>query len=157
MQVILISGYQNSGKTTTCKLLKEKILDQGGKVIADNLSAVGNEENEVEVQAILELDGKIYGISSIGDNAEQVKKGCDFILEKNNQYPVDYFFFTSRSKGACHHTAIDFAKEHDSAFFEFFANNIQPNIDGFKIDHLTLEAQKQNYLDYILNAAKIPL
>lgn len=81
MKIIVSSGESNSGKTTTLKLLASELLKKG-KLIVDypknhQCSCIDNEKlakcggdiknYNGDITAVIEVDGKIVGISSFGD------------------------------------------------------------------------------------------
>lgn len=151
MKSVLISGFHNTGKSTTCLLLKDTLISKGGKLLAD----LSPKTSPNETIVIIELNQKYYGISSIGDSAPLIEKGFRDLMKIIEQHSVnlDYLFFTSRSKGKNLTTALDIASSRGNDYYQFFSNKIQPQLENPNESDLIF--QKQNFLDYILRTSKI--
>lgn len=129
-KAILISGTQNTGKTTAIKSLYDYYTSEKGR----NATELYNAKYPTEISAILEYDihekKELVVLISIGDSAG------DIINQKNNivdnfkklskvTTDVDYWIFTSRTKGANHSSAISIATALDHDYTEY------PTLDAY--------------------------
>lgn len=97
MKVILITGYEKTGKSTTCNILKERIvINMKGSVILNTVPKATK-----DFVGIYKVNGKYIGISSYGDTEDMVKNGFLEIINFATSHNIilDIMFFTSRSKG----------------------------------------------------------
>ena len=67
MEIIALRGPQNSGKTTTLKIVYDKLLEHGFK----QPNSVRREISNGDFLAVLENDGKKIGIVTQGDYARR--------------------------------------------------------------------------------------
>lgn len=75
MLTLTIYGESNSGKTTTCHILLELLIEAGAeKVIYDKV-------DESDFQAIIHFNGIIIAIYSAGDGKFFISKGVEFAFE----------------------------------------------------------------------------
>ncbi|MCT0501958.1 muramidase [Lactococcus cremoris] len=129
-KAILISGTQNTGKTTAIKSLYDYYTSEKGR----NATELYNAKYPTEISAILEYDihekKELVVLISIGDSAG------DIINQKNNivdnlkklskvTTDVDYWIFTSRTKGANRSSAISIATALDHEYTEY------PTLDAY--------------------------
>lgn len=79
MEIIVLEGFSNTGKTTTIGLLYNLLLSNGG--ISTNKQALGGDPNDFSDIVINYKNLKI-GIFSMGDNSTAISQG---IVNFNNQ------------------------------------------------------------------------
>ena len=91
-KAIVLCGRGNTGKSTTLKLVAEKLISNGAKTICVSVSTKGK-----DAVVLLEFNGKKIGIVSAGDTAPVIKDGVEKIRASNAN--VDVFILSSRSKG----------------------------------------------------------
>ena len=79
MKIILLIGKANSGKTTTCRLLKDYLVKNGGaKIICKGLRQVNiSKKDNSDFSFLCEYKGKKVLISSQGDQPSKVKHRID--------------------------------------------------------------------------------
>ena len=151
MKVVLITGYDNSGKSTICKILKERIVvDREDK--EDNIIIFNKyPKDKKDCVGIYKVNDKYIGISSYGDSEEMLAHGFLTIIDEatSKNIKLDTMFFTSRSKGRTYKKAISLASEHDSNYYNFFSNKIQT----VKTSDETIRQQKSQFLDFVLNVS----
>jgi tRNA uridine 5-carbamoylmethylation protein Kti12 len=64
MDIILLSGNSNSGKTTTMNLVYDELAKKGATVIQQKRQLGGN---PADFECVLKYKGKLIGIYSMGD------------------------------------------------------------------------------------------
>ncbi|MDI5950274.1 hypothetical protein [Flavobacterium yafengii] len=79
MEIIVLEGFSNTGKTTTIGILYNLLLSNGG--ISTNKQALGRDPNDFSDIVINYKNLKI-GIFSMGDNSTAISQG---IVNFNNQ------------------------------------------------------------------------
>ena len=97
MRIIALQGQGNTGKTTTLKLLIEKILSNGHKLIAPNLSELTTMlKGKGDAWAVFTVENKQVGITTRGDFEQAII--CDFgqIMKYGN---CDVFVCAIRTSG----------------------------------------------------------
>ncbi|MGX7048938.1 hypothetical protein [Pseudolactococcus piscium] len=160
MKVVLITGYENSGKSTICKILKERIVvdREDREDREDRLDKKDNiiifdkyPKDKKDCVGIYKVNDKYIGISSYGDSEEMLAHGFLTIIDEatSKNIKLDTMFFTSRSKGRTYKKAISLASEHDSNYYNFFSNKIQT----VKTSDETIRQQKSQFLDFVLNVS----
>lgn len=79
MKIILVIGKANSGKTTTCHLLKDYLVKNGGnKIICKGIRQVNiSKKDKSDFTFLCEYMGKKILISSQGDQPSKVKHKID--------------------------------------------------------------------------------
>ena len=79
MRIILLIGKANSGKTTTCRLLKDYLVNNGGtQILCKGLRQVNiSKKDNSDFSFLCEYKGKKVLISSQGDLPSKVKHKID--------------------------------------------------------------------------------
>lgn len=144
MKIINICGTVNTGKTTICNILRDRILKAKGK------SLTNNQTNSLDFTDIFEVKGKYIGIASSGDTALIVDASNKQInrLAKENKIELDYLFLTSRTKGQNSKTADAILGINNDNAYTFMTNKIQQTDKN-------LQQQKSLFLDYILSVTDV--
>jgi len=100
-EIIIIRGYQNSGKTTTAGLVYQELLTICDKIHKFNDkdvfmdSLLYNDKGETkDFTAILTFGKTTVGIKSDGDDAKNVKKGIEDFIELK----IDIIICCARSR-----------------------------------------------------------
>lgn len=88
-KIIVFSGKKNCGKTTTVKLVYQQLLAKHPKAkkIFERINS--------EIIAVLNIDGKIVGISSQGDNGYLVTQHLKTLMAKD----CSIIFTATRTSG----------------------------------------------------------
>lgn len=94
MEVNIIKGDENAGKSTVCLILFKELIKNGAEVI---FSPRPNEYKETV--KILKYNKKIIAISSIGDSKKLIKDNLNKLLnyDLGDNKTIDYLFITSRN------------------------------------------------------------
>lgn len=92
--VFVLAGAANTGKTTTLNRVIKLLEEKGAK--KTSLPSVGNDPRDVI--AVLEVDGRIIGVSTCGDFEQEVKDG----IQKLKDEHCDVFIVAARSYGGTH-------------------------------------------------------
>lgn len=147
MKIVNISGTVNTGKTTTCRILRDRILNAKGRSFKNNMS-----QNFTDVY---ELNGKYFGIVASGDTAPIVENGFRELTDiaKENDIVLDYVFITSRTRGENKKVAYSILGQSTGESYTFITNRIQENDAG----KIIVEKQKSFFLDYILSVTGISI
>lgn len=149
MKGILISGKENTGKTTICKILEKHIKDQKGFKKEYRYKIFANDFN-----AVYEINNIYIAINSSGDNesiiTENIKQ-TQAILKKED-INLDYYFLTSRTRGKGFHKASDFLEENTNEFERYYFNSSRINEDTDNTDNF-----KEYFLQYILTSIGLVL
>lgn len=93
MDIILLSGSPNSGKTTTMNVVYDKLISTGATVVQKKVQVGGN---AVDFECIVNYKGKLVAMYSMGDYlihccfAAVQYSYCDkLILAYNNKFKKD--------------------------------------------------------------------
>lgn len=124
MKIILISGEENTGKTTICQML----IKNG--IMLYNLEP----RRKINKVALIEIDRKLCLISSAGDLVECIEEN-KFFLDKAQKFidsnfknkTIDYFIFTARTKfrkNPIYKKAVVLANSLDNQYTEVTTNKV---------------------------------
>lgn len=87
MQLLILNGASNTGKTTTINYLFDKLISDGAK-IENPKSTLGGDPKDFE--AILLYKGKRIGLFSMGDYSNQLSNA---ITKYDSTHMCDFFIF----------------------------------------------------------------
>lgn len=79
MKIIALQGVANSGKTTTIKLLDQKLIKEGYTPIAGKRIGGAGDFSDVYRSP----KGKIIGITSTGDTHDMVRSNLERLIKEN--------------------------------------------------------------------------
>ena len=91
-KALVLWGRGNCGKTTTLKLLIDKLISSG----ANTLLKQPLHTNGIDCCAVLEQNVKKIAVITAGDDEESINQLLDII----NNYDCDVYVCASRSKGS---------------------------------------------------------
>ncbi|MES2671683.1 MAG: hypothetical protein V4673_14865 [Pseudomonadota bacterium] len=93
MDIILLSGNSNSGKTTTMNVVYEELISKGATVVRSKVQVGGNIK---DFECVLKYKGKLVAMCSMGDYlmhccfAAVRYASCDkLVLAYNNRFKQD--------------------------------------------------------------------
>ncbi len=102
MELILIRGVEDAGKTTAAaRILKSLVREHGAIVHRQILDwrcvpVIADKDRTPDFQTILSINGLTIGIISQGDNASDLK---DFLEEMfNGEFDIDILILCARSR-----------------------------------------------------------
>jgi len=104
IKTICLFGIGNSGKTTTLRLLANKLHSS-----SDTKDFDGNIPEKGDFKVCFKYKGIKVGIASGGDTAEVVKNNIEFFLSKKCKILI----IAARSKGDSHTIIYDYCDEHE--------------------------------------------
>ena len=99
-KVFVINGISESGKTTKIKLIAEKLINKGAKVIYQKELSY---PNGTDFWYILEYKQKILAITTQGDSERDLKQWYEYMQKNLRNYSdkidFDYYICACRTKG----------------------------------------------------------
>lgn len=130
-EFLIISGTENSGKTTTAGMVYKKLreyakdpwlADISEMKISPDDSLIENGEPK-DFLACLEIDGKRIAIISAGDKAVYLKEYVEAYLEKNVDYIICCLRSINREGSSRRMLFTDFVNYPKQEFWTVYSND----------------------------------
>ena len=142
--VIVLQGKGKRGKSTTLRKLIEILTKEN----AEKIGKLENERRKSDTWAVFDYNGRIIGITTSGDNEDELKPVIEYELPEN----CDIIVCASRTKGS----SVDYINDHFKKDLIIWLGRFSASSDNkdFNIDELqksTNEWQAEKIKDIIDN------
>lgn len=132
--IIALSGVYDSGKTSTIRLVRDKIVsDLGGKVLVGELPNEFHGKGDIKV--VIEIEGFKIGIESQGDPTSRQKYSVTEFIKIN----CDIIITSCRSYGG----TKDFIKSHNDTHEVII-------LDKYRTEQTQEDQDNEKYRDQIV-------